>query len=76
MRMTDRHTVSPMAKQRNAFGLTVPEHLPATVVTFRLSGVNARKLTKLGKELKVGPSKMARLIIEKFIEEHDPERGR
>jgi hypothetical protein len=65
-----------MAKQRNAFGLTVPEHLPAVILTFRLTGVNARKLAKLGKELKVGRSKMARLIIEKFIEEHDPERGR
>jgi hypothetical protein len=65
-----------MARQRNAFGLTIPEHLPAVVVTFRLSGVNARKLLKLGKALEVGRSKMARLIVEKFIEEHDPEKER
>ena len=74
--MTDRNTIRRMAKQRNAFGLTVPEHLPAVVLTFRLSGVNARKLEKLGKELKVGRSKMARLIVEKFINEHDPEGKR
>jgi hypothetical protein len=63
-----------MAKQRDAFGLMVPEHLPAMILSFRLTGVNARKLTKLGRELKIGRSKMARLIVEQFIAEHDPEK--
>jgi hypothetical protein len=54
-------------------GIVVPEKVKAEVVTFRLKGVEARKLRTLAKRLKVGQSAMARLIVEKFIKEHDPE---
>jgi len=54
-------------------GIVVPEKVKAEVVTFRLKGVDARKLRAIGKQLKVGQSTLARLIVEKFIREHDPE---
>src|SRR5579863_7510944 len=57
-------------------GLVVPEDVRAAQINFRLSGVDARKLDTLAKRLKVGRSKMVRLIVEKFIAEHDPEKRR
>jgi hypothetical protein len=65
-----------MAKrtQDDDLGLVVPEDVRAAQINFRLSGVDARKLDTLAKRLKVGRSKMVRLIVEKFIAEHDPEK--
>ncbi len=54
-------------------GLVVPETFKAAQINFRLAGVDVRKLDVLAKRLKVGRSKMTRLIVEKFIAEHDPE---
>jgi hypothetical protein len=54
-------------------GLSVPEVLPASQISFRLSGIDMRRLDALAKQAGVGRSKLARLIIEKFIGEHDPE---
>lgn len=55
-------------------GLVVPEVLRAAQINFRLSGVDVRKLDALAKQANVGRSKLARLIVEKFIADHDPER--
>ena len=66
-----------MRKRRDAekdLGLKVPENIPAVIVTFRLKGVEARKLNTLAKRLKIGRSAMTRLIVEKFIKQHDPEK--
>ncbi len=73
---TDRNTVCDMGKNTvdDDLGIVVPEKVKAELITFRLKGVDARKLGKLAKRLKVGRSSMARLIVEKFINEHDPER--
>ncbi len=59
---------------RNDLGIVAPEKIKAELITFRLKGVDARKLRTLAKRLKVGRSSMARLIVEKFINDHDPER--
>jgi len=65
-----------MAKRtvRDSMGLALPEKLPAIAINFRLSGVDGRKLDTLAKRLKIGRSKMARLIVEKFIAQHDPDK--
>jgi hypothetical protein len=66
-----------MAKPRNAaqeLGIELPEKQSAPPLSVRFSKDDLRKLTALGERLKVGPSTMARLIIEKFIKEHDPDR--
>jgi hypothetical protein len=55
-------------------GLEIPEMLKASQVSFRLSGLDMRKLDALARGANVGRSKLARLIVEKFIAEHDPER--
>lgn len=55
-------------------GLEIPEALKASQISFRLSGLDMRKLDALAKQAKVGRSKLVRLIVEKFIAEHDPER--
>jgi hypothetical protein len=57
---------------RNSLGLV--EKPRADLFSIRLSGEDSRKLEKLAKGLKVGKSAMARLIVEKFIAEHDPDR--
>jgi hypothetical protein len=65
-------------KQRNAddLGIVAPEKKAALPLSVRLSENDLRKLAKLGRRLKVGPSTMARLIVEKFIKEHDPEEAK
>ena len=65
-------------KQRNVddLGIVAPEKKAALPLSVRLSDNDLRKLTKLGRRLKIGPSTMARLIVEKFIKEHDPEKAR
>lgn len=76
--MSDIHcnTFGIMAKKAKPFGLDVPEKANGEIITFRLKGVDVKRLEKLAKRVKVGRSTMARLIIEKFINEHDPEKGR
>ncbi len=64
----------PKRTDGDNLGLVVPEDVRAAQINFRLSGVDARKLDTLAKRLKVGRSKMVRLIVEKFIAEHDPEK--
>lgn len=59
---------------KKVLGLEIPEVLKASQISFRLSGLDMRKLDALAKQAKVGRSKLARLIIEKFIADHDPER--
>lgn len=57
-------------------GIVVPDRLAtlkAEHISVRLSGINARKLGALAKRLKIGKSAIARLILEKFIAEHDPD---
>ena len=63
-------------KQRNAddLGIIVPQKKAALPLSVRLADDDMRKLGVLGRRLKVGPSTMARLIVEKFIKEHDPDR--
>jgi len=66
-----------MAKRRNAaeeLGIEVPDTQSAPPLSVRFSKTDLRKLTALGERLKVGPSTMARLIVEKFIKQHDPDR--
>lgn len=63
-----------MAKPIDDMGLNLAGRPPAVIVTFRLLGPDAAKLDVLGKRLKMGRSKMARLIVEKFLAEHDPDR--
>jgi hypothetical protein len=65
-------------KQRNMgdLGIVAPEKKAELPLSVRLSERNLRKLAKLGRHLKVGPSTMARLIVEKFIKEHDPDGQR
>ena len=66
-----------MARHRNAaeeLGIELPERQSAPPLSVRFSKDDLRKLTALGARLKVGPSTMARLIVEKFIKQHDPDR--
>jgi hypothetical protein len=62
-----------MAK-RNDLGLQLPGESRAELITFRLQASQAKKLAALAKRVNVGRSTMARLIVEKFIKEHDPNR--
>jgi len=55
-------------------GLALPEAPKASQISFRLKGGELRKLDALAKQANVGRSKLARLIVEKFIADHDPER--
>ena len=55
-------------------GLVLPKRGSGDMISVRLSPDNARKLGVLSKRLDVGRSTMARLILEKFIAEHDPDR--
>jgi hypothetical protein len=55
-------------------GIEAPPKREGRPLSVRFSLENVRKLEALGKRLKVGPSTMARLIVEKFIKEHDPDR--
>ena len=70
---TNRNTVRTVKRDTGSLGLTAPDTAKAVVITFRLKGGDARKFGKLAKRMKVGRSSMARLIIEKFIKEHDPD---
>jgi hypothetical protein len=54
-------------------GIVAPLKKAALPLSVRMTDDALRKLGKLGKRLKIGPSTMARLILEKFIKEHDPE---
>jgi hypothetical protein len=62
-------------KAENDLGLVPRRPSRAEIFSVRLSGEDARKLSTLAKRLKVGRSAMARLILEKFIKDHDPEKG-
>jgi hypothetical protein len=68
-----------MAKRKSLaddLGIVVPEKQTAPPLSVRLAKDDLRKLGLLAARLKVGSSTMARLIVEKFIKEHDPdERG-
>jgi hypothetical protein len=55
-------------------GIDVPVRRAAVPLSVRIADDDLRKLTKLGDRVGVGPSTMARLILEKFIKEHDPDR--
>jgi hypothetical protein len=55
-------------------GLVVPEVLKAAQINFRLSGVDVRKLDALAKDAKIGRSKLARLIVEKFLADQEKEK--
>jgi hypothetical protein len=63
-------------RQRNAddLGIVAPRKKADVPLSVRLTNDDLRKLAKLGRRLKVGRSTMARLIVEKFIKEHDPDR--
>ena len=66
-----------MAKRKKAtddLGIVLPEKQTAPPLSIRFAKSDLRKLAVLGDRLKVGPSTMARLIVEKFIKEHDPDR--
>jgi hypothetical protein len=66
-----------MANRKTAaeqWGIVIPENQSAPPLSVRFSKDDLRKLGLLAKRLKVGPSSMARLIVEKFIKEHDPDR--
>lgn len=66
-----------MAKRKSPaeeWGIQLPQPQSIPPISVRLSKDDLRKLTMLGDKVDVGPSTMARLIIEKFIKEHDPER--
>lgn len=66
-----------MKRKRDAsLGLEIPQKANGEVITFRLRGVYVKKLKKLSKRLKVGHSSMARLIIEKFLKDNDPDKER
>jgi len=66
-----------MTKRKNPaeeWGIELPQPQSIPPISVRLSKDALRKLTLLGEKVDVGPSTMARLIIEKFVKEHDPER--
>lgn len=52
----------------------MPESQTVPPLSIRLLKDDMRKLTVLGERLEIGPSSMARLTIEKFIKQHDPDR--
>jgi len=62
------------AKVEDDLGIVVPEKQTVSPLSVRLTKDDLRKLAALGKRLKIGPSTMARLIVEKFIKQHDPDR--
>ena len=76
--MRIRDTVCIMAARKSGglkeLGLEIPEVAKASQISLRLSGVDMRKLDALAKQANVGHSKLARLIVEKFIADHDPDR--
>jgi hypothetical protein len=56
-------------------GIETPRGSRDTALSIRLTDADARKLDLLAKKLGVrGRSTMARLILEKFISDHVPER--
>jgi len=61
-------------KAEDDLGIVVPEKQTVSPLSVRLTKDDLRKLGALGKRLKIGPSTMARLIVEKFIKQHDPDR--
>jgi len=67
-----------MKKRRNAFadlGLAAPQKSKDTLLSVRLTTDDARTLETLAKKLGVrGRSTLARLVLEKFIAEHDADR--
>ena len=66
-----------MARQKSPleeWGIELPEKQSVQPLSIRLSADYMRKLIALGEKVDVGPSTMGRLILEKFIKEHDPER--
>lgn len=66
-----------MAKRpRNAFdalGIDAPAPTKDTMLSVRLRGEDVRKLDLIAKKLGVrGRSTIARLVLERFVAEHDP----
>jgi hypothetical protein len=62
-------------KAERELGIVVPEKKQTEKpLSLRLKKDDIRKLYLLAERLKVGPSTMARLIVEKFIKQHDPDR--
>jgi hypothetical protein len=61
-------------RQDDDLGIVAPKKGRGELLSVRLSTDNMRKLEALGKRLDVGRSTMARLILEKFIAEHDPDQ--
>jgi hypothetical protein len=55
-------------------GIVVPDRHTEKPMSLRLKKDDMRKLLLLADRLKVGPSTMVRLIVEKFIKQHDPDR--
>jgi hypothetical protein len=60
-------------RRKDDLGIVLPPRKEARALSVRMSLPNLHKLEKLAKRLDIGPSTMARLILEKFIEEHDPD---
>jgi hypothetical protein len=55
------------SKAEDDLGIVLPEKQTGMPLSVRLTKDDLRKLAALGDRLKVGPSTMARLILEKFI---------
>ncbi len=74
MCITNRDDMAKRKSPAEEWGIELPQPQSIPPISVRLSKEDLRKLTMLGDKVDVGPSTMARLIIEKFIKEHDPER--
>jgi hypothetical protein len=66
--------VAKKARLEDDLGIVVPQRTAVQPMSVRLTETDLRKLGALAQRLKVGPSTLARLIVEKFIKEHDPDR--
>jgi hypothetical protein len=70
-------SMSTNKKLADALGIEPPRGAKDTAVSIRMNEEDALKLDLLAKQLGVrGRSTVARLILEKFIAEHDPTKGR
>jgi hypothetical protein len=59
---------------KNDLGIVAPPRGKGELISIRLQPHLARKLEVFAKQIGVGRSTMGRLILEKFIAEHDPDR--
>jgi hypothetical protein len=69
-----RKSTPKLRNAAQALGIELPENQTVPPLSVRLLKDDLRKLTVLGERIEIGPSSMARLIIEKFIKQHDPDR--